>query len=90
MAKLMEVIMANIKKTVRNEDAKKYLQLCEQRKLRVHVEFSGDGKTMTITNNDGVPQAIVGDRRKFMFSQFVELRGNGDGLFDGFHQTAGR
>jgi hypothetical protein len=82
--------MANIKKTVRNDDAKKYLALCEQGKLRVHVEFSDGGKIMTITNNDGVPQAVVGDRHKFMFGQFVELRGNGDGLFEGFHQTACR
>ena len=81
--------MKTLKKTVHKDDADKWLEMCEIGKMRIIIEFADGQKIMSIVNNDGIPQAIVGERHKFMFEQFVSSKGNGDGLFDGIHQTAG-
>ena len=81
--------MAKIPKIGSMKDAEKYLELCSQGKLRVQVDVIQGKREYTITNNSGVHQAIIGEKVKYIFEQYVGLNGNGDGLFEGFSQTAG-
>lgn len=47
-----------------------------------------DGRMQTvIKTRGGAVQAVVGARAEMFFSPVFESRGNGDGLFPGFHQT---
>ena len=80
-------MVRQLKTTVRHEDAWKFLEMCEMGKLCVFSEMEDGKRVMRICDKSLKPLAVVGERHRYMFEQFVSRRGSGDDLFSSVSQT---
>jgi len=69
-------------------EAEHYLALCRMGKMRVIKEHGPYGPQIICINESGSVIVAISHKLAYLFEPFLAEHGNGDGLFEGEHQTA--
>jgi hypothetical protein len=67
----------------------KVLALVDQGKARIIKEFEKGKPVFSVVSVSGAPLGRPDKKFAYLFENKLAESGNGDGLFPGFHQTAG-